>query len=274
MASRTPYAAAVAALGEPPESIETLPGGLANRSVLVTTRTGRFVVRTQEHPHVLGVEARRREVSIQTLAANAGIAPRIVWASEEGDVLVTEYVPGRAWGAQDMGDPEQLRRLCAVWRALRTVPAPALEPFDGAATATRYRAAIVGTEGDDARRLDAARDEAVRLARAIAAEGRAPTIIHGDPHHANVVDDDTHVRLVDWEYAALADPLGDPGCLLAYYPSGRTFASQILGWSGLDDIADVAALDRVRRLYELLSMLWSRVVALAQSGARAGESAD
>ena len=260
--------------GEPPASVEALPGGLANRSVLVTTRAGRFVVRTHERPHILGAQARQREMVLHTLAASAGFAPRVVWASEAGDVLITEYVAGRVWAAHDMQDPAQLCGLCAVWRALHALPPPALEPFDGAATARRYRTSIVGTDGDDAGRLDAAADEAAQLARAIAAEGRASAIIHGDPHHTNVVADGTRVKLVDWEYASVADPLVDPGCLLAYYPSTRAFAGPILEWSGLGNIADEAALDRVRRLYELLSMLWTRALADAPSGAQGAESAD
>jgi aminoglycoside phosphotransferase (APT) family kinase protein len=260
--------------GETPASIEVLPGGLANRSVLVTTRAGRFVVRTHEHRHILGAEARRREVSLHTLASNAGLAPRLVWSGEEADVLVTEYVPGRAWSARDLQDPAQIRRLCASWRTLHGLRAPGIEPFDGVATAKRYRAAIVERDGEDARRLDAAVDEAVQLAEASAGEGRPLTIVHGDPHHANVVEDGSHIVLVDWEYAALADPLVDPGCLLAYYPAARAFAGRILEWSGLAEVADAAALDRVRRQYELLSMLWTRALAAAASGARGPESAD
>jgi aminoglycoside phosphotransferase (APT) family kinase protein len=260
--------------GETPASIETLPGGLANRSVLVTTRAGRFVVRTHERHGILDAASRRRERLLQTIAANAGLAPRVVSTSEEGDLLVTEYVPGRVWSARDVQDPAQIRRLCASWRALHGLRAPELDPFDGVATAMRYRAAIVERDGEDARRLDAAVDEAVQLALTIAAEGRAPTIIHGDPHHANLVEDGSRVVLVDWEYAALADPLVDPGCLLAYYPAARAFASRILEWSGLTTLADPAALDRVRRQYELLSMLWTRALAPAPSGVRGPESAD
>jgi aminoglycoside phosphotransferase (APT) family kinase protein len=260
--------------GEAPASIETLPSGLANRSVLVTTRAGRFVVRAHERPHVLGVEARRREVMLQTLAAKAGLAPRVLWSSEEGDALVTAYVPGRAWTARDMHDPAQVRRLCEAWRVLHALRSPELEPFDGAATAMRYRAAIVEQGGDDARGLDAAVDEAVQLARTLAAEARAPTIVHGDPYHGNVVDDGSRIVLVDWEYAAFADPLVDPGCLLAYYPAARPFAAEMLEWSGLATAADTAALDRVRRQYELLSMLWRRALTPPPSGAGDAESAD
>jgi aminoglycoside phosphotransferase (APT) family kinase protein len=282
MAARAPYPANAVALahvpglapGETPVAVESLAGGLANRSLLVTTRAGRFVVRTRERPHILGIDAHRREAHLQRLAAGAGLAPGIVWASDHGDVLVTEYVAGRVWSAHDMQDPSGLRRLCAAWRALRALPLPEFEPFDGVATAKRYRDTIVATDADDARHLDAAADEAVRLARAIRAEGRAPTIVHGDPHHSNVVDDGARVKLIDWEYAALADPLVDPGCLLAYYPAARTFAARLLEWSGLSAVADVAALDRVRRLYELLSLLWARALGPRPSGADDGESAD
>jgi thiamine kinase len=260
--------------GESPASVEPLAGGLANRSMLVTTRAGRFVVRLHERPDIVGAEARRREAVLHGLAARAGLAPPVVWTSENGTVLVTEYVEGRAWSASDVRDPSQLRRLCEAWQTLRALPVPALAPFDAAGVARRYRSAIVASDEDDARRLDAASAEAVELARAIAAEGRAPTIVHGDPHFANIIDDGKRLALVDWEYAALADPLADAGCLLAYYPAVRPLAGRLLEWSGLAARADVAALDRVRRLYELLTSLWTRMVEAAASGAGAGESAD
>jgi aminoglycoside phosphotransferase (APT) family kinase protein len=258
--------------GEALPSVSALSGGSANRSFLVETRAGRFVVRLHAQDSVLDAGARAREVAVHTLAARVGLAPRIIWASDAGYALITEHVDGRVWSGHDVEEPAQLRKLCATWRALRELPPPRIARFDAAATARRYRAAIHPADEADGRALDASLEEAVGLANALAAEGRAVTPVHGDPHVSNIVEEAGRLLLIDWEYATLADPLVDPGCLLAYYPAVRPMAQRVLEWSGLHSTADVPALLRTCRLYELLTLLWSR--ATAASGADPAESAD
>ena len=46
---------------------------------------------------------------------------------------------------------------------------------------------------------------------------RAPSIVHSDLHHGNVLTAD-RVYFIDWEYAQVGDPLLDLACIMAYYP--------------------------------------------------------
>ena len=49
--------------------------------------------------------------------------------------------------------------------------------------------------------------------------GRPACIVHGDLSHANVIGTGPP-RLIDWEYAAVGDPLADLACLAGLLPAG------------------------------------------------------
>ena len=66
--------------GDAPYSQELLGGGKVNRSFLVRTRRGRFVVRLNENTDVDPGLDRAREIALHTVAAGAGIAPHIIYA--------------------------------------------------------------------------------------------------------------------------------------------------------------------------------------------------
>jgi aminoglycoside phosphotransferase (APT) family kinase protein len=104
-----------------------------------------------------------------------------------------------------------------------------------------------------------ARDVLARQADA----GRVACIVHGDPAHSNLIGT-RPLRLVDWEYAAVGDPLADPACLLAYYPQALPHAAALLESCGLAGSATVAALTDLAGVYRLASDLWYRRLELAR----------
>jgi len=100
------------------------------------------------------------------------------------------------------------------------------------------------------------------LAAAPATAPRALRIIHNDLHHTNLIEGGRSPILVDWEYAAVADPLYDLGCLLAYYPQAESHAARLLATTGLNVHASVDELTDIAWIYVLLSYLWYRTRAL------------
>ena len=269
--------------GEAPLAIALLPGGSTNRNAFVRTRLGAFVVRTNLAHGARHELDRRREALLQSAAAAAGFAPEVVWADPAGAVLISVYVPGRVWSPADIADARQLVRLGERLRELHALPAPDIVAFEAAATGRRYRGSIPARDSRDAAQLDAWVEEIAKLEVLLAAEHRPRTIIHGDLHCSNVLDGGELV-LVDWEYAGLADPLYDLGCILAHEPAACSHALPLLAAAGLAGNATEESLARAMRLYELLSALWSRVIAAPPasgasigetlSGAGSGESAD
>jgi aminoglycoside phosphotransferase (APT) family kinase protein len=259
--------------GEPPLAIARLTGTAAHRSYRLHTRSGEFVVRfTRDRPGV--VLDRAREALLQASAADAGLAPRIVWQDRARQILISEYAPGRVWTRREMSDAQQLARLAERLRVLHAIATPDLTPFDAAATARAYRSCIRESHREAARELDRWVIEIEALLPTLASESRALSIVHGDPHHSNVIDSEPLV-LIDWEYATLADPLYDLACLLAYYPGARSAAAVLLESAGLAACANEEMLLRTSRMYERLNALWYRAVTATPSyGADGPESSD
>jgi thiamine kinase len=257
--------------GSPPITVAPLQGGTSNAAFRVQTRLGSFVMRLNEPEAAqLGVD-RAREVLLHRAAAAAGLAPAIIHADAEGRFLITELITGSIWAASDMGDWRSLEPLCDVLRRLHglVAPAPQTEGTTPSAPATsplnlglllqHHAANATQARPDDAVHLTSLvrRAESI-LAASNAGAVRAPSIIHNDLHHSNLIGWGHRLQLVDWEYAAVADPLYDLACLLAYYPQAEPHATRLLEATGLAVRASVEELIGITGVYVLLSYLWYR----------------
>ena len=116
--------------GDAPYSQELLGGGKVNRSFLVRTRRGRFVVRLNENTEVDPGLDRDRELELHAVAAEAGIAPHVIYACPDRSCLVTEYLEGRSWTPHYFTRMRDLRALGMRLRALHGLQAPAVRRFD------------------------------------------------------------------------------------------------------------------------------------------------
>jgi aminoglycoside phosphotransferase (APT) family kinase protein len=243
--------------------VQVLAGGTANASYRVQTGQGAFVVRLHE-PYVLdlGVD-RRREALLHAAAAAAGLASRILAADPQGRYLVTQFLEGAPWQEADFDDETRLWALAQTLRALHALPAPRVPPLDLGALLERHVAQIAAQDAAAVQELlpQVARARTI-LARQAQA-GRAACIIHGDLTHSNVIGSG-RPRLIDWEYAAVADPLADLACLVAYYPRVLGHAAQLLRRCGLAESASLPELADLAGIYRLLSTLWYRRLALAR----------
>jgi thiamine kinase-like enzyme len=80
--------------------------------------------------------------------------------------------------------------------------------------------------------------------------------------------------LLDWEYAAVTDPLFDLACILAYYPQAAAFGDTLLEASGLAPVATPEMLRHATWLFVLLSYFWYRSRRLAGPPTPATEAAE
>jgi thiamine kinase-like enzyme len=177
--------------------------------------------------------------------------------------MIIEHVPGPTWTEADLSRPERLRELGATLHALHSVAPPRVAPFDiGASIERLYErlcAALPGEAADLSRFLDRAR-EALRLSDSARRPG---VVIHNDLHHTNLMSGGGRLVLLDWEYAAVADPLLDLACLLAYYPQAVPHAQTLLDASRLAGEVSPAMLAATTWLCILVSYFWYRVRRLA-----------
>jgi len=251
--------------GDAPYSQELIGGGKVNRSFLVRTRRGRFVLRLNENAVFDPGLDRTRELALHTAAANAGIAPQVVYADPECSCLITDYLDGRLWTPHYFTRMRDLRSLGQRLRALQAVAPPTMPRFDPIAAARRYADLIIAGDPDEAGRIQFLLAAGADALTRTGASQRAPSIVHCDLHHGNVLTAD-RVYFIDWEYAQVGDPLLDLACVMAYYPRAMAHGALLLEASGLAEAgATPGMLAELTNVFTLLTYLWYRARRVARA---------
>jgi aminoglycoside phosphotransferase (APT) family kinase protein len=251
--------------GDAPYSQELIAGGKVNRSFLVRTRRGRFVVRLNENEATDPGLDRERETVLHTAAAEAGLAPHITYACADHSCLITDYLEGRLWTPHYFTRMRDLRSLAQRLRTLHSVPPPALPRFDPMVAARRYADAIVRADGQERGRIESLLAAGAAAFEGSASASRQATIVHLDLHHGNVITAD-RVYFIDWEYAQVADPLLDLACVVSYYPRAVGHSALLLNASGLEERgATVEMLAELTSVFTLLTYLWYRARRIARA---------
>ena len=251
--------------GDPPYSQELMGGGKVNRSFLVRTRRGRFVVRLNEPAEADPGRDRDRELVLHAAAAAAGIAPHIIYACPDRSCLITDYLEGRPWTPHYFTRMRDLRALGQRLRALHALPVPAAPRFDPMAAARRYADIIVGHDPEDLGRMEDLLGRGAEALQRSHSSQRAACIVHSDLHHGNVLTAD-RIYFIDWEFAQVADPMQDLACVVAYYPRAAAHGDLLLEASGLAETgATPQMLSELTRVFNLLTYLWYRARRVARS---------
>lgn len=233
--------------------ITQLSGGSVNRSYQVATPAGRFVLRLSPQTDAWLVTDRTVERELHARAAAAGIAPRIIHADERDRWLITEFIFGRHWSPADFAAPSCLGQLADTLRLLHALPTPTCGRFDLLHALGAYVRRIQPAEP----RLDSYLEEAARAWRLSGAAQRPAAIVHHDLHASNLIASTHGLVLIDWECAAVADPLLDVACILSYYDSSRDHAPLLLERAGLQTVTTLQ-LCAALWLFDLHTWLWYR----------------
>jgi thiamine kinase-like enzyme len=239
--------------------VEPIKHGLTNRSWLVSTDTDRFVVRLSDVGSAQELQIdRNSEAVVLQHVARAGIGPPILRCDPARGVLVTRYL-GATWTEQDAQSDENIVRLAGVLRRLHSLDVPAgVRAVDLAATVDGYIRTLLarGTHG----RLvlpelrDCARETAAQLR-----QDSTPRLCHNDVHHLNIVGSDP-VRLIDWEYAGVGEPLFDLASVCVYHGYGRPQRERLLSaYAAAPEALTWHRLELACWLFEYIRDLWLAV---------------
>jgi thiamine kinase len=234
-----------------------LYGGTVNKSYCVETGAGRFVVRLHDPlARTLGAD-HEREAKLHAAAASAGLAPALVHVDATHRFMVMEYVAGPVWTSQDFARPERLMQLGAALQALHAVTPPPVAPYDLPALLRAHHERLSAAVPEESGWFSELMDRAAVALEASGTRHRSQVLIHNDLYHSNLIGED-RLYLLDWEYAAVADPLFDLATLLAYYPHASPHADLLLDASRLTAVATPDMLRHTGWLYVLLSYFWYR----------------
>lgn len=234
-------------------TVEPLSGGITNANYKVTVAGQEVVVRVPgTNTELLGID-RVAEVAANRTAAAIGVAPEVVGVDEVTGCMVTRFLEGR---------PVPMAEL-------------ATEPTLGAVIATLLRvhgAGPVAVDFDHFGVIRAYHDQAVRrgvsepfdyarASRVLARiEGvrpfRAQVLGHNDLLNANLLDDGA-IRILDWEYAGMADPYFD----LANFSVNNELGSErdvpvLEHYFGTADDSKLAVLALMKLVSELREAMW------------------
>ena len=202
--------------------VSGLADGPTNTTFLVQSGDDRFVLRLDKpQAGVLGLN-RDRERAVCRALAKAGLAPAFLyWDLAEG-VCLRPFIEGRCLGREDLLEEATLRGLAATLRRLHGLP-PVGARFDPAASAQRYAGQLATPEAARlARRVE---EKAVILAR----QPARLALCHNDLVAENMLASaQQEVLLIDWEYAAVGDPLFDLAVVVRHHGLGRDLARSFL----------------------------------------------
>ncbi len=190
--------------------------------------------------------------TMQRAAAQAGWAPPLVYMDPDDGACVSAWLDGTLLEASALARTKVAAELGTLIAGLQrlVVDVPALD--------------LPALARDYARRLDAGEPvglpHASRLERLLAlvdawaARGRPSIPSHNDIVAGNVLAHAGRLVLLDWEFAALADPLFDVAMFLGLHDVSEPSRAALLASAGL---ADGAELDAMIEITRLLSWAWA-----------------
>lgn len=226
-------------------SVAELKGGLTNTTWLVERDGRKGVLKIDEGIRGDPYNSRLTEASIQSIAAEHGLANPVIHASER--VLLTEYVEGVVWTLDCLEDDSNIEQLAVALRKLHSLPLTG-RTFDATGAARHYARRIIDPDADKVREC---------LGK-VEAGPLPPNLCfcHNDLVVGNIINT-PETRFLDWEYACDNDPFFDLATIAAHHNLTRKQRDILLD-AYFDGDGDrwYPQLLRQADIYEALLYLW------------------
>ncbi|MFL5349640.1 MAG: phosphotransferase [Hyalangium sp.] len=171
----------------------------------------------------------RRKVHTQQLAANTGLAPRVIHVDEERRAVVSAFVVDRSFPAFYWDPRTREAALTQLGRTVRRVHELPLPPDADVKEPREFLAALwSGLVANFA--LPTFVGEAVQrvLTEEPPARERAPVLSHNDVNPTNLVYDGENLLLLDWETAGPNDPFYDLAAISVFLRMDEATCQRLL----------------------------------------------
>jgi thiamine kinase-like enzyme len=225
--------------------ITELQGGLSNDTFKVTAGGRSAVLKIDNAPRLAPFNTRAEEAHVQNMAADAGLAARVLYADEQ--VYITEFLDGEVWNARDISDSESLEKLATALKRLHAMPLTG-RTFDAVGAAQRYAETSCGVD----RELT---DYCTETILATRQPGKL-CCCHNDLVAENLINTPA-LKFLDWEYACDNDPLFDLATVVEHHALTEEQAASLLSaYSQGDAGAWSKQFTEQRGLYLALLWLW------------------
>ncbi len=179
-----------------------------NRVMRLRVGAEDFAVRM---PHMddsqLHIDRASEQAAIKAADA-AGLAPHVVSFDVATGVMITGWIDTPVWTAEQAREPERIDCMARVLRRLHSVAPPqGVRRLDLEAQLHSNSLALADAHWprpDDFLALQAAAMHHLQQRRI-----RKPVLCHNDLNCQNIIGTGADLRLLDWEYAGLGNPLFD-----------------------------------------------------------------
>lgn len=236
-------------LGEVPgwdgAAISELSGGLTNRTWLVEKDGNKAVLKIDEKLRSAPFNTRPVEASIQSIAAERGLANRVLFFDDQA--IMTEYASGSVWEAACFERDGNIEQVAGVLKRLHALPLTG-RAFDSSVAARRYVANIENADADLVTHCTRVIDR-LRLPHNLCC-------CHNDLVAANVIAA-PGLKFLDWEYACDNDPFFDLATIVEHHELDEVIAFRLLdAYFDGDGKRWRGKLLEQQELYKALCWLW------------------
>jgi len=226
----------------PPKALPQLVtqlGGDSNTSFLVSDGSAQWVVRLNNPQQDAGIDRSNERIALQA-AHQAGIAPALSFHSSE--LLVTPFVAGQQ---AEQGDLSDIGKLFKKIHALQIE----LLPIDFLQHLKTYYLQVAPSS--------VLEDCYQRIVEMFPRASVEFVPCHNDCLLPNIIKSGQGLVVIDWEYAAAADPAYDLAVFSSTYGLDAAQLEVLMSAYGAGDAGDL--LSRVRyfeEYYRLVEILW------------------
>ncbi len=171
----------------------------------------------------------RRKLHIQQLAANAGLAPRVVHADEARRAVVSAFVVDRSFPALFADPRTREAALAQLGRTVRRVHELPLPPDADSKDPRELLTTVWSGLGANFALPTFVGDAVQRmLTKEAPARERAPVLSHNDINPTNLVYDGENLLLLDWETAGPNDPFYDLAAISVFLRMDEATCQRLL----------------------------------------------
>jgi thiamine kinase-like enzyme len=183
--------------------VSLLSGGITNHNYRVDVGGESFVLRMPgEKTKLLGIN-REYECRTQTIAAEQGIAPEVIYFQEPEGYLVTRFITGRPVPPKELRQPENLQRLAKILHKIHTMPEiPGV--FNAFQVVRGYADIAREYHVEFPENFDWLLQEMNAAETALNSQPLIPQPCHNDLLNGNFLLTQW-LYLLDWEYAGMGD---------------------------------------------------------------------
>ncbi|MCF7981845.1 MAG: phosphotransferase family protein, partial [Pseudomonadales bacterium] len=242
---------------EPPVVLKPLDEGLTNDCYLIQAGGERCILRLNAlNSRAMGLDRVNEQVALRK-AEKASLGPSVVYCAPNQGMLVTKYIEGKHWSPAEAKTERNIERLAQLLKQVHALPGIGkyLIPKD---VTDRYLRGIKAQFLIIPQRFQALEETMNRLMHESTRHFTTRRLCHNDPVLGNIIDSGEQLFLIDWEYAAMGDPLFDLAVAVHNLKLNETQLQQLLTcYLGSPvDLATHRCFLNNYAIYMYIDMLW------------------